>query len=580
MNKHSNSVYASEALLQVPRLMSQLDRETHSKSYGSFDRDHWAWKFRDFPITMLQTGIYPLALLWRFPFAENPYYRNPNVLKWVEAVVESIIRRQHKNGAFDSVGPYTQDHGVTLAMIYTLTEALRLLGEELHAALRRDAKEAVRRACLFALRSSEDYAFISNHQALFAVAFLNASELLEESRYRQQADHIIEQILHQQSPDGWYREYEGPDPGYESLGLFYLATCWKRTGSPALLDSLRRSIDFYAHCVHPDGSVGGVYGSRHTSLYFPGGFEILAGEIPMAATVARFMRERLALHNVLTPAVSDAENLPSLLYTYLEASLASEAERDEESPRLPCEELDGIRHFPDSDIVVAGARDYYGVVNASKGGVCRIFNKETGEIAYEDAGYLVLAGGRRWASQLAGLGRREDESREGEVCCATTLAEVRQEMLTPAKLIVLRLLNLTLFRNPSLGRWLRRQVIARLITAKRPGPFRLERSIRFGRGEIRFRDRLEAAGTGKVEKVFLPRSFTSIHMGSAKYFHSTELTDVLQPPVDGMADELNHNRSSIIEFVLQFRAVSEQELPVGLIHVNEESVRKEARTKV
>ena len=205
MNKHSNSVYASEALLQVPRLMSQLDRETHSKSYGSFDRDHWAWKFRDFPITMLQTGIYPLALLWRFPFAENPYYRNPNVLKWVEAVVESIIRRQHKNGAFDSVGPYTQDHGVTLAMIYTLTEALRLLGEELHAALRRDAKEAVRRACLFALRSSEDYAFISNHQALFAVAFLNASELLEESRYRQQADHIIEQILHQQSPDGWYR---------------------------------------------------------------------------------------------------------------------------------------------------------------------------------------------------------------------------------------------------------------------------------------------------------------------------------------------------------------------------------------
>jgi hypothetical protein len=580
MNKHGISVYLSEALLQVPRLVSKLDRERHSASYGSFDRDHWAWKFRDFPITMLQTGIYPLALLWRFPFAENHYYRNPGVLKWVEAAIENTCGRQHKNGAFDSVGPYTRDHGVTLAMVYTLAEALRLLGEELPATLRDVTREAVSKGCRFALESSEDYAFISNHQALFAMAFLSASELLGESRYLKRADHIIEQIIRHQSPDGWYREYEGPDPGYESLGIFYLATYWKRTGSPVLLDSLRRSIDFYSHSLHPDGSAGGVYGSRHTSLYYPGGFEILANEIPMATTIARFMRNRLAYHNVLTPAMADAENLSSLLYTYLEAFLASEADRDEESPRLPCEDLDGIRHFPDSDIVVAGTREYYAVVNASRGGVCRIFDKCTGEIVYEDAGYLVLADGRRWTSQLSGLGRRAGEMRDSQVSCATTLAEVKQEMLTPGKFILLRLLNLTLFRNQALGRWLRRQVIARLITAKRPGPFHLNRSITFSPGEISFRDRLEASGTEKVEKVFLPRSFTAIHMGSAKYFHSTELRGTLQPPVSAMADELNHSRSSICEFTLQFRAISNQEPLVALTQGNGETVRKETLTKV
>ena len=35
-------------------------------------------------------------------------------------------------------------------------------------------------------------------------------------------------------------------------------------------------MEFLAHAVHPDGSVGGVYGSRHTHLYVPGGLERLA----------------------------------------------------------------------------------------------------------------------------------------------------------------------------------------------------------------------------------------------------------------------------------------------------------------
>jgi hypothetical protein len=229
---------------------------------------------------------------------------------------------------------------------------------------------------------------------------------------------------------------------------------------------------------------------------------------------------------------------------------------------------------------VAGARDYYAVVNASKGGVCRIFDKRTGKIAYEDAGYLVRAGGRRWTSQIIGLGRRVETSQDSQVACATSLAEVRQEMLTPTKFILLRLSNLTLFRNPALGRWLRRQVIARLITAKRPGPLRLNRSITFKPDEISFRDRLEVSGTMNVEEVSLPRSFTAVHMGSAKYFHSSELTDSLQVPVNGMAHELNDSRSSSCEFTMQFCPVPEQKTPVDKIPGYEESARKEALTKV
>jgi len=556
----ADSVYLREALPQIPRLLSALDREPHSVSHGSFDRVHWAWKLRDFPLNMAQAAACPLALLWRHPFPGNPCYASAPVYEWVVAALQCICLRQHRNGSFDSVGPFTQDHGVTLAMVYTLTETLRILDADAPATLREAVAAVVRRGCEFARRSDEDYAFISNHRALFALAFLNAAALLEHAAYRQQAEEILDEILVAQSPDGWYREYDGPDPGYESLGIGYLATCWRRTGAARLLESLRRSVEFYAHCVHPDGSVGGVYGSRHTQLYFPAGFETLRAEIPLAGSVAGFLRARLERQNVVTPAVSDAENLPSLMHAYLQASLlkaslAAKATHDPADPEgraLPCETLEGMRHFPAAAITVVGRARYYAVTSAAKGGVCRIFDKQRGSVAYEDAGYMVRAGGRRWTSQRIGLGRRTESAQPDEVSCATTLALYRQELPSALRFMLLRVLNLTVFRNPAAGRWIRRWIVARLITDVHPGPLRLQRSMIFAPADIVIRDRLELTAPITVEEVAVPRGLTAVHMGSAKYFHPTELEATPQMSVDHMVGALDAERAAEAQLVIPF----------------------------
>lgn len=559
------AAYLPEVLGTAERLLGNLDREQHSVSYGSFDREHWGWKFRDYPLTMLQAGLYPLALLWRHEFRDSPYHGNPQILAWIEASIENICRRQHKNGAFDGPGPYTQEYGVSLAMAYFLTETERIMGDELTPYLRPVIQDVVRTSCEFALRSSEDYAFISNHHAHYALAFHNAYEFLGDERFSRRAQEIIDLIISKQSPDGWYREYGGPDPGYESLGIFYLATYWKRTGSSRLLDSLRHSIDFYSHCLHQDGSVGGVYGSRHTSLYYPGGFELLAAELPRAAAIARFMRERLASHNVVTPLVSDSENLSSLSYSYLEACLITDWPYEKEVPRLPCESLDGIRSFAESNIIVVGTRSYYAVLNASKGGVTRICDKRTGKIAYQDAGYIVRTGKRRWTSQLIGLGHGAVTTASHEVACETTFGEVRQLLPTPENYILLRLLNLTLFRSIRLGSWLRRQIVRRLITSMHPGPFRLNRLVTFGANSICFRDHLRMVGPQRlhVDEVALPCWFTAIHMGSAKYFHQCQLETTPQVRVGGITTQLNRTGEARFEFTLSFPDLLEPQLVVA-----------------
>lgn len=540
-----NAAYASIVLPQVPRLLGMLDRERDSATFGSFDREHWGWKFRDFPLTMLQIAAYPLAQLWRYPMEGNIYHRNARLREWIEGALRETCRRQHRNGAFDSVGPWTQDYGVTLAMVYGLTETSALLGEEVPA----EVRDTVARACQFAGRCSEDYAFITNHQALFALAYRNAAELLDNPAYLRRAEAIIEEIQKQQSPEGWYREYGGPDPGYESLGIFYMAQYWRRTQSAELLKSLERAVDFYSWFVHPDGSVGGVYGSRHTALYYPAGFEILAQELPAAAAVARFLRERLALGNVVTPATCDAGNLPSLAYVYLEASRT--AASGVAASQLPCESWRGVRRFERSGMVAAASDAYYAVANLRKGGVCRVFDKRTAKVSYEDAGYLVRTAKRLFSSQSIGMSAPVSAS-ESEAACEGALDEVQQTVLTPAKFLVLRLLNLTLFRSLALGAWLRRRILKRLILGRRPGPVRLKRSIAFGENEVAFHDCLTFTGRARVESITLARSFTSIHMGSARYFHSSELEKIEAPPLDGMVSRLNQTGEAAADFTLRF----------------------------
>lgn len=564
MNIHSRmpnpqlaSVYAPQAITQVPRLLSHLDRDSHSVTRGCFDRDYWSWKFRDFPLGMAQSAAYPLALLWHYPFPENPYYRSSRVLEWITHALEFTLDRQHANGSFDAFAPNEQDGGTTLGVLHGTLEAFRIVRNAAGAGLQSRIAAAAERACAFTINYEEDHGFISNHRALFAVTLLDAFEVLGEDSYRRRAERLVQSILSRQSSDGWYLEYGGPDPGYESLGIFHLAVYWYRTDSAELLASLRRAVEFYAWCVHPDGSAGGVYGSRQTALYFPGGFELLAAQVPMAAAVARFFRERLPHGNVVTPAIADLENLPPLLYSYLEASLSTGTGAP--TLPLPCESFEGLAEFSDSGISVKASPVFYFVSSASKGGVCRVFDKRTNALVYEDAGYLVRTGRFRWTSQMIGTGNRTDPDPGHAVASTAQFAGFRQELLTPVRFLVLRVMNLTLFRNPALGVWLRRLIIRRLVSAKREGPLRLRRSVGFLEDRIHFHDRLERIHAVTVDEVGLPRSLLSIHMGSARYFHRSELDNTIEVETEGMAAALNRHGFTEHRWVLRFSAATRSE---------------------
>jgi hypothetical protein len=539
--------YAPPALAAVPRHLGQLDREPWSRTYGSFDRDHWSWKFRDFPIGVLQwAGMLPLAWLWRLDLPDNSWRGSPAMLQWTRAALQRLLARQHRNGAFDSVGPYTQDMGASLAACYYMGATAEALGDALPPDEQDQMRDAMRRAVAFSRHASEDYAFISNHHALFALGLVTAATWCERPQFREQADAMLQDIFAHQSADGFYAEYGGNDPGYESLGIDFLARIWTRTGDARLLDSLRKAVAYYAWTVHLDGSLGGALGSRHSRLWFPAGFERLAPQIPEAASVAAFMRERLDLAEVVTPHTVDAQNLPVMLGSYLAACQVPGAPLA--AAPLPCMELRGVRAF-EGGMIAAGRERYYALGALHKGATLRVVARDTHRVVHEDAGWVARCDGVTYASQMLGLSAWRRTDADG-AASRTPFGLVRQEQITPARFVLLRILNLTLFRSITLGAWVRRVLIGRLITRVEAGPLTLERRLRFTEEAVQVHDTIHLTGNAHVESIELARSFTGIHMGSSKYFHPSEGEPLALPATQELAAQLNRGRVGEVQFTI------------------------------
>ncbi len=541
------------------RLLGALDRDHTSDTAGCFDRDHWAWKFRDFPLTMLQSAVYPLAQLWALK-EQPPYGDNSRLLTWIITALDYTCRQQHPSGGFDSVAPNTRDLGVSLAMAHFLWRASECLGDEAPDPLRSRVRETVVRACRFATRTEEDYAFIANHRALFALGLIAGAEASDDEGFSRQAADLVAEIAARQSPDGSFPEYGGFDPGYETLGISYLARYRELSGDESILEPLRRSVEKLSYAVQPDGSIGGRYGSRQTRLYFPAGLELLAADVPTAADIADFMRGRLAAGNVVTPANVDIHNLPVLLASYLEALRArtrvgSAAGASRSAPgALPCEVFEGVRHL--DGLTVVGSSSYYALAAADQGALLQVSERPSGRLAYEEGGYLVDLDRRQWCS--AGSPGQPGERDDTTWSCETPFVERRSEVLTPAKFVVLRLLNLTLFRSLWLGRIIRGAIVKRLTTAKRPGAFNLVRRIRFGADRIEVHDEIVADGPRPGVSVRLPRDLTPFHMGSANYFHRNSLAESPKPSLEKLTRDLRSSGRGSHEFVLSFVRPAEE----------------------
>ncbi len=510
------------------RLLSEQDRDAYSPTRGCFDRRYWGWKLVDFPESTFQRNVYPLAVLYADPGSE--YYHSPALRSAILAGLRYSAGIQHRDGSFDQAFPNEHSFGATAFLLYPLFEAFKLAADEADGDTRSDVEQCLRRAANFLCEHGEAHGHIANHLAGAALSLLVSAEHFGETRYRERVKVILQIILEHQSPEGWFLEYEGADPGYQTLCLYYLAQVYRKIGGEALREALERAVEFIACFVHPDGTFGGEYGSRRTAIFYPGGLALLSGEFPMALSVTQAMCRSICAGHTVTLRDVDTGNLAPLLSNYLCALQPGVLEEKATAPPLPWAQSQVRRDFPQAGLYVRGTGRYYAVLGASNGGVLKVFDKPQRRALWDDGGYVGrLADGTLVTTQMTVLDRACTVG-EDEITLSADFYRMLHSLPTPFRFVVLRLLNLTVMRSVWLGNLVKRGLVRLLISGKRRYGVQLRRRVRFEAGRVVVEDRVSKSPGLKVAWLEFGRRFVGIHMASAGYFEGRQLGQPLPAP--------------------------------------------------
>lgn len=532
MNTHSPfqspspTIYLSHSLHCAKRLLGLLNRNSSSSTYGCFDRNYWHYSITDFSNGRLQEGALTLALLYLIDHPLNPYSGMEKIKEWSLEAIKFLDSIQLNDGSFNEYYPHEHAFVTTAFVTFACSEALLLLDEYPPRCV-----DWLRKAAHFLMKREECEVINQNLGA--SAALYNVYLLTGEDQFSHNAQKKLETSMRYQSPEGWFHEYGGPDIGYLSVAIYYLANYYAKTTDSQARSSLEKAVWFLSHFIHPDGSAGGEYGSRNTTYMVPHGIEICARFSPYAGMLASQIRQALNSGAHIAPRDLDDRYLCNMLYTYLQAFTDA-------APIQEKKESKG-NFFQESGLIIEKNPSYTFISNLKKGGVFKVFSSQ--KLIVSDCGFIgVCADGKKITSQwLSSTYEKEGTTFTVKGACVA----VPEESMTPLKTVLMRI-ALGLGRQ-YVSQKVKQVLRQRLITKHRFLPITFNRIITLDK-DIHIQDSLQ--GDVTFTSLHLVDHASLLYIPSSRYYQHHELST---PPylTENLAASFNEqNRITITRTIL------------------------------
>ena len=509
----------TQTLTACQHLLSEINRDPATPTYGCFDRRYWGWKLVDFPEATFQRNLSALAWLREQPEAADMHAL---LTRTIQAGLLYAARIQHRGGSFDQAYPYEQSYGATAFLLPDLLDAYQVVKADCGYDTQLAVEAMLAKAAQFLDRHAELHGTISNHLAGAALALLKAGEFLRQPAYNAKSREILDFILSKQSKEGWYVEYGGADPGYQTLCMYYLAQIYVIAPYDELRKSLAASLDFLQYFVQPDGSFGGEYGSRRTEIYYPGGIALLSAEFPLAAAMSARMLEAIEQGRTTRLADMDMGNTAPLLNNTIKALPYHDAHSE---INLPCDQEMVSHDFPDAGIFIRAADQYYCIVGASTGGVTKIYDKQRQRLVWDDCGMLGQTGR---GGIISTQGCAPDQGWRAKLDSLElwgSFQPIKSSLPSPGNFLLLRLMNLTVMRLGYFNELVKKMMVRLLISGGGSLPLKRTRTLEFHPTQVVIHDRVEKTGRIQLKELRYGGKFSAIHMASSRYFNPGQLTN-------------------------------------------------------
>ena len=506
--------YVQQIHQVLPRLLSLFDDDPTSISCGMGDRYHWAWGLIDFGNATLQGAAHGMAHLWKNGLWPYPTSKK-NFIQRIDRIFDATGVLTREDGSLEEAFPNEGSYCVTAIVAFDLLCTLDILRDDITETTNEKWIAVIAPLISFLHKSDETHAFISNHLATAVAALARWHKTVGCNDSEKLALRLLNRILSNQSSEGWFREYEGADPGYQTLCTYYMADINSLRPDWKLIEPLKRSVVFLTHFAHPDGSFGGIYGSRSTRFYYPAGFEELAPLLPEANILRTYMIRSIQSVRTVSLVCMDTANLIPMFNAYCKASSLYERTAEDHAPEttLPAFALRSTLYFPDAGIVVDGGERHYSIISTHKGGT--VIHYKERKLSICNGGIVVRRSDGVLGSTQGYFADNPVIIDEKRIIVKSSVTAMIKRLPKPSEFLMLRFLCSTIFRYRPLREWTKRLLVRILITGRKVWHIDNLREIILGE-ELVITDKfILPAG---YERVDVSGAFVAIHMASQGYW--------------------------------------------------------------
>lgn len=524
-------IYLKRALEDATKIIGLIDKNPFSPTYGCFDRDFWHYKIKDYPSGTSQLGSLYITLLYLCKHKDNIFYKNENMKNWAIAAMKFAAKFSHKDGSCDDYYPFEKALGATSFSLYGCTESYILLNEK-----NKRLEGFFEKRAMWIIKHNEP-GKIANHLIVAALSLLNVFIITKKNKYLLSSRKKIKKALKWMNDEGWFCEYNGCDPGYHTLSINFLAEYYKKIGDKTLLKYLKKMVEFASYFIHPDGSYGGIYGSRNTSHFLSHGFELIGSKLPLATQVTD-----LYLKGIKKKKDEFMNDDKYVIFSYdkLYSFLDFNFKRKNKLKRN-----DFNKYFKEAKFFIKKKNDFYYVINCIKGGQVKIFKKD--KLILCDSGIITLMSKNILAVSHI-LDKKKIEINKDNIKITGKLNIINNILMDTRKFIIFRIVLLMFGRYNLISTFIKKFLTKLTILYKKGIGVYFKREFLFDEyDQCTIIDEIynHSNQALKFKKLCFGNTNTSIYIPTSRYFQEADL--MKQTNLNDKIHELNKNAYIIIK---------------------------------
>ena len=440
MKNHSDITQNfTEAVDRIaPRVLTQVCRDESSPTFGSFDRNWWHYKIRDFSSIIVQQGGYFLAELAKLPAYASSQDRLNEIAVGSGAF---WLKRAQAKGAFEEYYPWEQGYppvAFSSLAVGKMVKSGLLSLEELEPGLLSAAKQL----------STRFESQAGNQQVAGLAALAVIRDLLPEACSEKEFDELANRTLELQDEEGWYEEYDGPDLGYLAVTIDCLWDLYDVTGSEKFLQSAEKALSYIHRVVSWLGGSPGMLNARNTDYLVPYGLVRFAvkgqgASVAMAQELIATLYQDLDSPQHFLAAIDDRYLCHYIGHSFVRALHLLRESSEEEG-----QQSSAVSNPLSQDLLSCGYRLWEGAggrgIFATHKGGCFLWSR--GEQVVADYGWLVHHGSEAAVNHWWSRDWKAQDG-EGNYGVSGNLFEHSSATSSPLKHIVLRVLSFLFGRH-------------------------------------------------------------------------------------------------------------------------------------